>query len=185
MRRRPALLARVLDHVKLPVFVFEGGRQIYANDAGLELQNRLRAEDRIEVRVLIVDHLAALDRTPPVSPVGRRGQRAPSGSVTLLTSPKGEPFYVHVIPLPPTTRTGPVVHAVTVRSTGADVAAFRQRYRLTAREGQITELIRRGWGNREIADLLGITLATTKKHVGRVFDKVGADSRAQLMAKLG
>ena len=75
--------------------------------------------------------------------------------------------------------------AVSVRSSGADVHAFRQRYRLSAREGQITELVLRGLGNREIAQSLSISLATAKKHLGKIFDKVGVDSRGQLMARLG
>ena len=35
------------------------------------------------------------------------------------------------------------------------------------------------------AQALGITLTTAKKHLGRIFDKVGVDSRSQLMARLG
>jgi DNA-binding NarL/FixJ family response regulator len=166
----------VLDGLRLPVFVFEAGRQIYANTAASELTERLRAQDRTELRVVLLDHLAALEET--------RGSR-PSAAVTLLTSQTGEPFYLHLLPVVRPRRRFPVAYAVTVRSSGADVPAFRRRYRLSAREGQITELILRGWDNRHIAQALGITVTTTKKHVGRIFDKVGVDSRAQLMARLG
>ena len=34
------------------------------------------------------------------------------------------------------------------------------------------------------ATTLGITPATTKKHLSRIFEKVGVDSRAQLASKL-
>ncbi len=61
MSRSPSLLARVLDQIRLPVFVFEGIRQIYANGAALELAERLRAADRIELRVVLVDHINALE----------------------------------------------------------------------------------------------------------------------------
>jgi DNA-binding NarL/FixJ family response regulator len=172
-----ALLARVLDELRLPVFVFEAGRQIYANAAANELAERLRAQDRTELRVVLLDHLAALEAA--------QGARRPAAAVTLLTSQTGEPFYLHLLPVVRTRRRSPVAYAVTVRSSGADVPAFRRRYRLSAREGQITELILRGWDNRHIAQALGITVTTTKKHVGRIFDKVGVDSRAQLMARLG
>ncbi|MEO8070178.1 MAG: helix-turn-helix transcriptional regulator [Acidobacteriota bacterium] len=180
MRRHATLLARVLDQLKLPVFVFDGGRQIYANDAATDLAERLRVQDRIELRVLLLDHVghvATVDNA--------RGRTAPAASVTLLTSHSGEPFYLHVLPLTRGRSRQTSSYAVTVRSSGADVVAFRQRYRLTDREAQITALILRGNGNREIAQGLGITIATTKKHLGRIFDKVGVDSRAQLMAKLG
>ena len=172
--RHTALLARVVDQLKLPVLIFAGGRQLYSNDAGEELAERLHRDDRIELRVVIQSHLAALEEAAPES------RKSPT--VTLLTSPSGEPFYLHVMPMP---RRKIPTYAVSVRSSGADVLAFRRRYRLSAREGQITELVLRGLGNREIAQLLGITLTTAKKHLGRIFDKVGVDSRSQLMARLG
>jgi DNA-binding CsgD family transcriptional regulator len=164
VRTYAALLARVLDQVKLPVFVFEGGRQIYANDAAGDLAERLRAHDRI----------AALES----------GRDRAAATVSLLTSHTGEPFYLHVWPIGRRGSRAPT-YAVSVRSSGADVAAFGRRYRLSARESQIVELVVRGQGNREIAQALGIKIATAKKHLGRIFDKVGVDSRAQLMAKLG
>ena len=177
MRSQAALLARVLDQLRLPVLIFEGGRQIYANDAAVELADRLRAHDRIELRVVLVDHIGALE--------GGHGGRLSAASVTLLTSQSGEPFYLHVWPVPRRGRARPPAYAVSVRSSGADVPAFGRRYRLSARENQIVELVVRGQGNREIAQTLGIEIATAKKHLGRIFDKVGVDSRAQLMAKLG
>jgi DNA-binding CsgD family transcriptional regulator len=176
--RPTALLARVLDQLKLPVFVFEDRRQIYANDAGAALSDRLRSQDRIELRVVLLDHIAALEDSRP-------SEQIASPSVTLLTSHSGEPFYLHVLPLRRARGRSLPTYAVTVRSSGADVLAFRKRYRLSAREGQITALILRGWGNREIAQALGISIETAKKHLSRIFDKVGVDSRAQLMAKLG
>lgn len=189
MRRHAALLARVLDELRLPVFVFRGGRQIYTNAAAIDLVERLRAQDRIELRVLLLDHVATIDRlaTSESLAAGERGRgaRMPAASVTLLTSHTGEPFYLHVLPIAAGRTRVPFTYAVTVRSSGADVLAFRRRYRLTDREAQITALILRGSANREIAQLLGITVATAKKHLGRIFDKVGVDSRAQLMAKLG
>jgi ATP/maltotriose-dependent transcriptional regulator MalT len=177
MRRHAAVLVRVLDEMKLPVFVFEGGRQIYANGAATELADRLRAHDRIELRVVLLDYMAALE-------ADRHGDR-PAATVTLLTSQSGEPFYLRAWPVSRPGTRRPTAYAVSVRSSGADVPAIRRRYRLSAREGQVTELLLRGWGNREIAQALTIALPTTKKHLGRIFDKVGVDSRAQLLAKLG
>jgi DNA-binding CsgD family transcriptional regulator len=178
MRRDAVLLAGVLDQIRLAVFVFEGVRQIYANTAATELADRLRAHDRIELRVVLLDHVAALEHA--------RGAGVPAApSVTLLTSQSGEPFYLHLLPISRPRHPSPLTYAISVRSSGADVPAFRQRYRLSARESQITELILRGSDNGRISQALGITVATAKKHLGRIFDKVGVDSRAQLMAKLG
>lgn len=172
-----ALLGRVLEQLRLPVLVFEGGRQVYANLAAQELADRLRAQERIELRVVLVDHIAALES-------GRGPGRVVADTVSLLTSQTGEPFYLHVWPISRRGRRSPT-YAVSIRSSGADVAAFGRRYRLSARENQIVELVVRGQGNREIAHALGIEVATAKKHLSRIFDKVGVDSRAQLMAKLG
>ena len=176
MKPPAAVLARVLAQLRLPVFVFEGVRLIYANTAAEELADRLRTHDRIELRILLLDHIAALQDDDAANP---------KPTVTLLTSHSGEPFYLHVLPIPRPRRRQQPTYAVTVRSSGADVHAFRQRYRLSARESQITELVLRGADNREIARVLNITIATAKKHLGKIFDKVGVDSRAQLMAKLG
>ena len=178
VRRHTALLARVLDELRLPVFVFEDGRQLYANEAATALADRLRARDRIELRVVLLDHIAALEAT-------RGPESVAAPSVTLLTSQSGEPFYLQVVPVARRSRRGPRTYAVTVRSSATDVQAFRRRYRLSAREGQITSLILRGWGNRQVSQSLGISIETTKKHLSRIFDKVGVDSRSQLMAKLG
>jgi DNA-binding CsgD family transcriptional regulator len=178
MKPSATLLARVLDQLRLPVFLFEGGRQVYANEAALDLATRLRTNDRIELRIVLVDHIAALE--------GSHGATQPAAAtVSLLTSQSGEPFYLYVWPLRRPSRTRPATYAVSVRSSGADVAAFGRRYRLSARETEIVELLVRGQGNREIGHALGIETATAKKHLSRIFDKVGVDSRAQLMAKLG
>ena len=100
MNRQPALLARVLDELRLPVFVFAAGRQVYANDAAAALADRLRTQDRIELRVVLLDHIAALEGTR-----GPDGVAAPS--VTLLTSQSGEPFYLQVVPVTRGTRRTP------------------------------------------------------------------------------
>jgi DNA-binding CsgD family transcriptional regulator len=176
VRTHATLLARVLDQVKLPVFVFESGRQIYVNDAATDLAGRLRAHDRIELRVLLIDHIAALEGAS-------RGPAPPT--VSLLTSQSGEPFYLHVWPMTRRGARGRLTYAVSVRPSGADVPAFARRYRLSARESQVVELVVRGQANRQIALALGIGVETAKKHLSRIFDKVGVDSRAQLMAKLG
>jgi DNA-binding CsgD family transcriptional regulator len=170
------VLARVVGELKLAVFVFEGNRQLYANEAARELTDRLWTDGRIDLRVVLLDHVGTLG--------GSAAPARPATSVTLLTSASGEPFYIHVFQVRRRGRTERTF-AVTVRSSGADIVAFRRRYRLSGREGQIVELVCRGAANRDIARTLGITVATAKKHLGRIFDKVGVDSRAQLMARLG
>jgi DNA-binding NarL/FixJ family response regulator len=52
---------------------------------------------------------------------------------------------------------------------------------LTDREVQVLTLLARGWSNKEVADRLYITPATTKSHVSRLLMKLGARDRAQLI----
>ena len=101
-------------------------------------------------------------------------------SAMALTARDNEPFFVHVMELPG--RSGDV--AVSVREIGSEISAFKDRYHLSQREIQVTELVLHGYRNRDIATTLGITPATTKKHLSRIFDKVGVDSRSQLASRL-
>lgn len=56
--------------------------------------------------------------------------------------------------------------------------------RLTPREHDVYELVITGMLNKQIADQLGITEATTKVHRARVMRKLAVDSLAELV-KLG
>lgn len=52
---------------------------------------------------------------------------------------------------------------------------------LTKREKQVAELIKRGCSNREIGEELYISETTVKKHVSHIFEKLGIESRKDLM----
>ncbi|MFD9124019.1 response regulator [Kitasatospora sp. NPDC059571] len=54
--------------------------------------------------------------------------------------------------------------------------------RLTARELDILARLAEGLGNREIARVLFISEATVKTHLGRIYDKLGVDTRAGAVA---
>lgn len=55
---------------------------------------------------------------------------------------------------------------------------------LTPREREVALAVMEGLANGEIADRLGIALDTVKKHLSRVFAKVGVASRTQLIRRL-
>jgi len=167
----------IVERLVVAVFVFERHRVVYTNAAAARLAGRLRSSYRIEIETLLRAHLASTLpehglRTP-------RSAASQAPAVTLLTATHGEPFYVHVMPL---ARRGVV--AVTVRWLGTEIEAFRVRHGLSMREAQVAELVLHGYRNADIATTLGITPATTKKHLTRIFDKVGIDSRSQLIARL-
>jgi DNA-binding NarL/FixJ family response regulator len=52
---------------------------------------------------------------------------------------------------------------------------------VTERERQVLTLVGRGLSNPEIADYLGLSLATVKTHVGRILAKLNVRDRAQLV----
>ena len=78
----------------------------------------------------------------------------------------------------------PAIRAVTVRAIASDKDAVRKRYGLSARESQVVELVLHGYRNADIATALDIAPGTAKKHLTRVFDKVGVNTRSQLQTRL-
>jgi ATP/maltotriose-dependent transcriptional regulator MalT len=66
------------------------------------------------------------------------------------------------------------------RTDRADQGAFD---RLTERELQVLGLMAAGKSNQQIADELVVALDTVKKHVGHIFDKLGAANRTQAVAR--
>lgn len=53
---------------------------------------------------------------------------------------------------------------------------------LTKRELEVAALVAKGLRNREIAEVLGISLGTVKDHVHRILAKSGLESRAEVAA---
>jgi DNA-binding NarL/FixJ family response regulator len=60
----------------------------------------------------------------------------------------------------------------------------RKRVELTAREWEVVDLLRKGMSTRAIAELLGISAVTVRRHVSAVHGKLGIRSRAELLRLL-
>lgn len=159
----------IVDSLTVAILVFRDRHLIYANAAAQQLRERMRAKHRSELTVLLADHLGSLG-----------DKRGVSTTISLLTGRRGEPFYLHVIPL--NARGSDV--AVSVRELGSAMGPFRDCYRLSKREAEVVELVLLGYRNRDIAATLGSAPATVKKHLTHVFDKVGVETRTQLVARL-
>ena len=158
----------IVDALSVAVVVFRRQQLIYANAAAQQLRERLRAKYRSELTVLLNDHIHSL------------GKLDSSTAVSLLTGQRGEPFYLHVMPLD----AAGVDVAVSVRELGTSMGAFRTRYRLSRREAEVVELVLLGYRNRDIGTTLGTSPTTVKKHLTHIFDKVGVDNRTQLIARI-
>ena len=57
------------------------------------------------------------------------------------------------------------------------IQAIRLCFKLTAREAEVLYWVAKGKINRDIADILGASPATVKKHLERVFAKLGVETR--------
>lgn len=57
-----------------------------------------------------------------------------------------------------------------------------RNWNLTTRQREVLELVARGMTNADIAEALGIRLGTVEFHISAIFDKVGVDNRAALIA---
>lgn len=56
--------------------------------------------------------------------------------------------------------------------------------RLTNRQREISDLIAKGWQNKEIANKLGIGRRTVEYHRGAIYDKLGVRNAVELTRKL-
>ncbi len=164
----------IVEHLRLAILVFRGARLLYVNRAAHALRDRLREEYQVDLLVMLRDHLQDLEQHEHTVP-----------EVTLLTAARGEPFYVHVVPLSDTAcQPDGLTVSVSVRELGIEREAFARRYQLSGREAEVAELVLRGYGNTQIASALGIAPATAKRHITRIFDKIGVNSRTQLISRL-
>src|SRR4051794_5898447 len=103
------ILGGIVDRLALAVFVFRRNRLIYSNRSGQRLEIRLRTSYRIELEVILRDHLKAF--FDPASESIRPLEES-TPMVTLLVATNGEPFQIHAMRV---TRGGSHV-AVTVRA---------------------------------------------------------------------
>lgn len=91
----------------------------------------------------------------------------------LLKAERPEELFaaIHSAAAGRTTLSAPVASRVMAHMRGA-------RPTLTDRELDILGQLARGLGNRDIARALFISEATVKTHLGRIYDKLGVDTRA-------
>ncbi|MFJ5550011.1 response regulator [Streptomyces sp. NPDC093225] len=95
----------------------------------------------------------------------------------LLKAERPEELFaaIHAAAQGRTTLSPPVASRVMARMRGT-------RPTLTERELDILRQLARGLGNREIARALFISEATVKTHLGRIYDKLGVDTRSGAVA---
>ena len=76
-----------------------------------------------------------------------------------------------------------IVLKATTNSPALDSENNSKNYDLTARESQILKLMTEGYSNMEIAQILVISINTTKAHVANILQKLEVDDRLQAALK--
>jgi DNA-binding CsgD family transcriptional regulator len=108
----------------------------------------------------------------------------------LLSARAGEPFVAHVLPLieGPRRRTGSAytaVAAVFVQKASFDLPSSREviarSYKLTPTELRVLFAIVQVGGVPKVSEAMGISVATVKTHLRRLFAKTGTDRQADLV----
>ena len=152
-----AALSAVLDAHPLPVFVIgTNGELLEVSRSGRALLER-EAPDILAVLSAAAAGTAAAGSLQLTPIQGRRDR-------TL--------GFVVIIPPHAEAR---VTVAVSVATT---------RWRLTARQAEVLDLVGRGLTNATVAEMLNIRQTTVEFHLGALFDKAGVDNRATLIARL-
>ncbi|MDA7416466.1 response regulator transcription factor [Xenophilus arseniciresistens] len=67
-------------------------------------------------------------------------------------------------------------------SDGAAIEAMRLALKLTAREAEVLYWVAKGKTNKDIGDILGSSPATAKKHLERIYVKLGVETRTAAAA---
>jgi DNA-binding NarL/FixJ family response regulator len=67
-------------------------------------------------------------------------------------------------------------------SDAATVEATMHAFRLTVRESEVLYWVVKGKTNRDVGDILGSSPATVKKHLERVYEKLGVETRTAAAA---
>lgn len=73
---------------------------------------------------------------------------------------------------------------ITYGEKGTDIDSFQQRYHLTEREIRLCGLLFNNHSTKEIARMLCISVNTVNRHIANIYQKVGINSRMELMRKM-
>ena len=116
---------------------------------------------------------------------------AVAGGEVSLVAPNSEPYIAHVLPLSSGARRKAgvaysAVAAVFVRKAMLDLLhpleALANYYKLTPTELRVLMAIVQVGGVLEAANVLGISQATVKTHLSRLFEKTSTNRQADLAA---
>ena len=185
-------LAQTLDRLAVGiVMVADENRILHANEAARQMFSEGAAVVSRKGRLSVVDTGAHQELTRAIE-IARRdeGTIGGAGLAVSIGSRQAEPVVAHVLPLTHgniRTRLMPqATAAVFISSPGTrlqfDFEGLARAYRLTPAEIRVCEKLTAGHTPNDIAALLGVSLATVKTHVARIFSKTGVSRQSALVA---
>jgi DNA-binding CsgD family transcriptional regulator len=188
-----AILGKTLDLLTVGVLLVDKhGRLVFANALAREQLDRGQPLRRSGDLVIASDPVAARGLTEVIEGCARKvsdGHR-PAGAAVPLAGPEGTEFAAWVLPLTDGLRaeigqeTSATI-AIFIKQIGSDDhlpgELFVKRYGVTPAECSVLMQLVHGHTPSEVADVLGLSLATVKTHMARLFAKTGTRGQADLM----
>lgn len=189
-----SMFSDILENVQAGIVLVDDDCGIvHVNDAG---QSMLAKGDPIHVRdgrVTTANALTSVVLRDAVDQAARQEIALEQRSIDIPARfADGSPTVLQVMPLRRrASRSG--IAQTTVAAIFVATAADPPRlanvlallHRLTPAETRVFELIVDGKAPADISEILGVSVATVKTHLARVFDKTGCSRQAELVAMAG
>lgn len=172
----------LLDRIDVAAFVLDAfGRVARVNASGEALLARRdgveRVGDRLQCVVAAAD--GALQRAVTEARTGRRNVAGDGSDVVVAPRVVGRPLLVFVMALP---GGGAAVLARDPEQQGPHVEGLLQRlFVLTPTEARVAVRVALGEKPAEVAEVLGMAVATVRTHLKKVFDKTATTGQAQVV----
>ncbi|HET7716678.1 MAG TPA: helix-turn-helix transcriptional regulator [Bauldia sp.] len=187
-----AALADTLDGLSTALFLVKGnGHIVHANTSGHEMLAAATAVSVVRGQLMSRDHAANRVLQEAIAAAadgdGAVGGRA---AALILSSHDGQLHLAHLMPLTCGARREAghaygAAAAIFVRKVAVDIQStpevIARHYRLTPSELRVLFGIVELGGVPEVAETLGISVATVKTHLNRVFAKTGVARQADLV----
>lgn len=188
-------LESTLDGLSAGVYLAARDRRIvYLNAAARKQVASSAALTIVENRLLPVDAIAAARLNGALAEAAGEGTQGSSGALSVALPCTGGPGLIAtVLPLERGRRASisrpfAAVAAIFVQDPKASPPlpgeAFAKLYGLTPSELRIVLAIAPGLQLQETAEMLGLSLATVKSHLARIFQKTGTSRQPELVALL-
>jgi DNA-binding CsgD family transcriptional regulator len=187
-----AAMADTLDGLAAGMFLVDAtGRIAHANASGSAMLASGETVRAVSGRFMAADAAANLALQDVIATAGAGyGTLGAKGIAIPLAAESGERYVAHVLPLTSGARrkagtSYSAVAAVFVQKAGLDlpspVEMVAKLYRLTPGELRVLLGIVERDSIQEVSEALGISQATVKTHLGRVYEKTGAKGQVDLI----